>query len=133
MSPAVASLRSAPVPARTALGILAALLLAVRLLMPAGFMPSFDHGAVTIVACPDWDGGSDGAPMAGHHHHGSAKLKSNCPYAAAAGLSGLTNELPLLPALLTFGLALLLGRTYAFIDRQRTHERPPPRGPPIPV
>src|SRR5262249_34356730 len=127
------SLRSAPVPARTALGILAALLLAVRLLMPAGFMPSFDHGAVTIVACPDWDSGTDAAPMAGHHHHGSTKLKSNCPFASAAGLSGLVQEHPLLPALLVLGLALLLGRTYAFIDRQRAHERPPLRGPPIPA
>lgn len=32
--------------------MLLALLLGLRLLTPTGFMPAFDHGAVTIVACP---------------------------------------------------------------------------------
>jgi hypothetical protein len=41
------SLKTAPSPIRAILA-LAALLLALRVLSPAGFMPAFDHGAVTI-------------------------------------------------------------------------------------
>jgi hypothetical protein len=47
--------------------VLLALLLAVRLLSPAGFMPSFDRGTITIVACPD---AASAPAMMGHHHHG---------------------------------------------------------------
>jgi hypothetical protein len=108
-----------------------ALLLALRLLSPAGFMPEFVDGAVTIVACPD---GGPVAAMAGHDHQRStAKLHQTCPYAAAAALGGLANEPAPLVVLLAVGLALLLGRTHSFIVRQRAHERPPLRGPPIPA
>jgi hypothetical protein len=108
-----------------------ALLLALRLLSPAGFMPEFVDGAVTIVACPD---GGPVAAMAGHDHQESkAKLHQTCPYAAAAALGGLANEPATLIALLSVGLALVLGGNYAFIVRQRAHERPPLRGPPIPA
>lgn len=90
-------------------------------------MPAFDHGAVTIVACPD-----GAAPGAKHdHHHSNAKLHQACPYAAASALGGLANEPPLLAAVLIAGLALLLGRAFAFLDKQRDFERPHSRGPPI--
>jgi hypothetical protein len=39
----------------------------------------------------------------------------------------------LLAALQIVGLALLLGRSFTFLDKQRAHERPPLRGPPIPA
>jgi hypothetical protein len=109
-----------------------ALLLALRLLNPAGFMPSFDGGAVTIVACPD---GAPAAGMAGHDHrdHSNAKLHQTCPYASASAVGGLINDVPLLAALSIVGLALLLGRSFSFVDKQRAHERPPQRGPPIPA
>ena len=109
-----------------------ALLLALRLLSPAGFMPSFDRGAVTIIACPD---GAPVAGMPGHDRdqHSKAKLHRTCPYASAAALGGLGNEAPLLAALQIVGLALLLGRSFTFLDKQRAHERPPLRGPPIPA
>ena len=110
-----------------ALGL--ALLLALRLLSPAGFMPSFDHGAVTIVACPD----GAVAPAKHDHHRSNAKLHQACPYAAASALGGLANEPPLLPALLIVGLALLLGRAFTFLEKQRDFERPHSRGPPIPA
>jgi hypothetical protein len=110
---------------------LLALLLAVRLLTPAGFMPAFERGSVTIVVCPDAE--PSAAPMTAHHHHGPKKLHQSCPYASASALGGLAGDQPLLPALLAIGLALLLGRTYAFLERQRAHDRPPLRGPPIPA
>lgn len=117
---------------RTAVALAMAVLLALRLLNPAGFMPSFDHGAVTIVACPE------GVPVAGmaghdHHQHAKAKLHQTCPYASGAALGGLANEPAPLVAVLLVGLAFLLGRAFTFLDKQRAHDRPPLRGPPIPA
>ena len=116
---------------RSIWGALLALLLAVRLLAPAGFMPSFEHGAVTIVACPDAEPGV--APMSGHHHGHSKQLHQPCPYASASGLGSLAAEMAPLIAVVILAVALLLGRTFLFIERSRTHERPPLRGPPLPA
>lgn len=124
-------MRNARILTRSICAALLALLLAVRLLAPAGFMPSFDHGAVTIVACPDADGGV--VPMAAHHGGHSKKLHQPCPYASASGMGALAPDLPLLLGVLAFAVALLLGRTFVFLERHRAHERPPLRGPPIPA
>ena len=114
---------------RGTLAVALLILLALRLLNPAGFMPSFEHGAVTIVACPD-----GGAALPGHNHdHSKAHAHQTCPYAAASALGGLANDLPLLAAILVIGLALLLGRPFLFIERHRSEDRPPLRGPPIPA
>jgi len=107
---------------------LLALVLALRLLSPAGFMPSFDHGAVTILACPDFDPAA--APMA-HHHDEHKKIQSPCPYAAATGLGTIGDSVALLAAALLVGAALLLGRQFRFLERHRTGDRPPLRGPPL--
>jgi hypothetical protein len=125
-------MRNAPALTRSTCAALLALLLAVRLLAPAGFMPSFDHGAVTIVACPDGDGGVVSA-MAAHHEGHSKKLHQPCPYASASGLGALAPDLPFLAEVLVLTVALLLGRTFLFIERHRKYERPPLRGPPIPA
>jgi hypothetical protein len=124
-------MRNAPVLTRTICATLLALLLALRLLAPAGFMPSFERGAVTIVACPDSDGGA--APMSAHHDGHSKKMRQPCPYASASGFGSLSPDLPLLVSALVLAVALLLGRTFIFIERHRTGERPPLRGPPIPA
>lgn len=118
-----------PVLIRILCAALLALLLAVRLLAPAGFMPSFEHGAVTIVTCVD----ADAAPMSAHHDGHSKKLHQPCPYASASGPGSLAPDLPLLVGALAVAAALLLGRTFLFLERHRKHERPPLRGPPIPA
>ncbi len=108
-----------------------ALILAVRLLTPAGFMPAFEHGSVTIVACPDGDGG---AVPSSHHHGRPKKLHQPCPYASASSLAGLGPDFtPLLIGVLVVGLALLLGRPFQFLERSRARERPPLRAPPLPA
>lgn len=68
------------IPVRTASGLarsitatLLALLLGLRLLTPEGFMPAFDHDAVTIVACPDAD--LTAVPPMAAHHNGSKKVE----------------------------------------------------------
>jgi len=119
---------TAPKPARAVLALLLAALLGLRLLSPQGFMPAFDRGAVAIVACPDY------APSAAGHHHDGTRHKGSqqpCPYAAASALGGLANDLTPVHAVLLFAAALLLGRTFLFLERHSRRERPPLRGPPI--
>jgi len=125
----VGSVRSASLATRAILGALLALVLALRLLSPAGFMPAFDHGSVTIVACPDY---APAPPMA-HHHHGDSKNDHPpCPYAAGAA-AGTLADFFLVAAVALFGAALILGRTFRFLERHRDRERPPLRGPPLPA
>lgn len=124
------SLRTASRLTRAAMAALLALVLALRLLTPAGFMPTFEHGAVTIVACPDFAP----APAAPMHHGGDhKKAQSPCPYAGATTFGGLGDCVAILSTMLLVGAVLLLGRQFSFLDRHRTHDRPPLRGPPFPA
>jgi hypothetical protein len=124
-------MRTAPIFARSILAAALALLMAIRLLTPNGFMPVFDRGAVTIVACPDGEVG--GAGPTGHHSDHSRKFHQLCPYAAASGFGSLAPDVAPLLALLIISAALLLGRTFQFLEWSRAHERPPLRGPPLPA
>ena len=122
-------MRVAPVHFRFAWAMLFALLLAVRSLAPAGFMPAFDHGAVTIVACPDAVGMGS---MAMHRDGDHKGVDHPCPYASVSALGALGPDWPPLLAAAFFAVALLLGRTFVFVERQG-RERPRSRGPPIPA
>ena len=115
---------------RAICALLIALLLSIRLLTPAGFMPAFERGELTIVPCPD--AGSDPA-MTGHHSGHSKRPHQPCPYGSASGLGAVTADLPLLAALLVAGMALLLGRPFSFIEKSDRRLRPPLRGPPLPA
>ena len=109
-----------------------ALLLAVRLLTPAGFMPDFSGDAFAVVACPDADGAD--MPMQTHGSHGKQKAHQPCPYASASSLGGLADGFKSLIAdVIAIGAALLLGRTFLFLCRHLRHGWPPLRGPPIPA
>lgn len=110
------------------------MILALRLLTPAGFMPDFDRGAVTIIACPDADAGPTVAITAHHHQHGNGHrepLHQPCPYASAAPLGLLAAALARLVDVLILAAALLLGGNFLHIELGRAHERPPLRGPPL--
>ena len=108
-----------------------ALLLALRLLSPAGFMPAFSAGTITIVACPDAEPPPAVHHAAAHHHGKSAAAHQPCPYASASPAGVADTGMLLLAAALLVGAALLLGRTFQFIARYRNHDRPPLRGPPL--
>jgi hypothetical protein len=126
----VPSVRTAHALTRAICGGLFAMMLALRVLAPAGFMPAFDHRAVTILLCPD----TDPAPaMTAHDHGHSKKLHQPCPYASASGLGAIAADLAPLVDFVILAAALLLGRTFLFIERNRAHERPYLRGPPLPV
>ena len=105
-------------------------LLALRLLAPDGFMPAFDHGAVTIVACPD---GAAQAPMAHHSKHHPARFHQLCPYAAAATPAAFGPGIVLLIGAILFLSAPLVGRPFLFVGYARAREPPHLRGPPFPA
>ena len=121
------SLRSASTTARALFGVILALLLAVRCLSPAGFMPAFDRGAVSIVACPDYDPAP--APMAHHGQHGGKHERQPCPYAAGTPV-GTAADAFLLAVPMTFAATPSLGRSFGLPVLRSSHERPPLRGPP---
>ena len=116
---------------RSLTAMVLALLLAVRLLSPAGFMPSFDHGAVTIVACPD--AGPAASPMAHHHRGDSGKFHQQCPYAAAAGAAAPVDLIVIAAAALLSAALPVPGLAFPFLERRRSGERPPARAPPLPA
>jgi hypothetical protein len=125
-------MKDASAPARLLFGVLLALMLSVRLLTPAGFMPAFDGGTVSIVACPD----TAAAPAMPSHHHqrgDSKSLHQPCPYASAVSLGTVDSAPPAIALLTFFAVALLLGRTFLFLQHAAARERPPLRGPPIPA
>lgn len=116
--------------ARAAFGALLALVLAVRLLAPAGFMPSFEHGVVAIVACPETTGVE---PMAAHHDGHGKIVHQPCPFAAASGKDSLAAS-ALAAALFVATPAGLL-QSPVTISAACEHRcgRPPSTGPPNPA
>ena len=120
---------------RSVAAALLALLLGLRLLGTMGYMPGFEHGAVTIIVCPDTDTDAPLAVDVTHHRHGDSKHKHGgaCPYASASSVGALGAEFAPLLAMSMFAAALLLGRTFLFLERSRLRARPPTRGPPLPA
>jgi hypothetical protein len=111
---------------------LLAMLLATRLLSPVGFMPAFDHGAVTIVACPDYQQTSPASP----HHHGKGKASDShqhCPYAAGSGLGAIPVFVVLAVLAVVYAAIAQNARPDRFVEHRRSGERPPLRGPPLTV
>jgi hypothetical protein len=132
---------------RLLLAAVLALGLAVRLLTPAGFMPSFAGGALAIVECPEADGapptmampempGMDMAAMATpgtRHDHGKNGFHQLCPYAQAASLAGIDPGVASLVALVLLAALSPVARALLAFARRATRDRPPSQGPPLPA
>ncbi len=108
------------------------LVLALRLLTPAGFMPTFEDGRLTIVECPG-SGTAPAMPAMPSMHHDRNQTCQSCPHATATG-AGLVDSGPTALGSASF-LAVPLLRAFAFVlpDRSIAHDRPPAIGPPIPA
>ena len=104
-------------------------LLALRALVPSGFMATSVAGSMQMVFC-------EPGAMAGHHHHAehdtghhSKAVDQTCPFAQSAGPA----PLPSLPVLATdaaphgFALILAVSQTAPAFGPQRQQT---PRGPP---
>jgi len=111
--------------------LLFALMLSLRLVGSAGYMPTIDHGSVAIVACPDAELNAPLALPAMHHHGHMQHAHSICPYAAAAALGAADVGFVAFAAILLVGIALQIGRAFASLAAQRNRERPPAIGPPL--
>ena len=145
-------LRRARLSTRLLLAALLALCLGVRLLTPAGFMPSFADGALTIVPCPDATGSPPPAAMPAMHEmamdgmamampvpvHEHDRSKDgfhhpSCPYASAASLVGIDPGIAVLAILILLSALPPLAPALPAFRRQARRERPPSRGPPLPA
>ena len=123
-------MRAAPTSIRIAWAASFALLLALRSLAPAGFMPAFDLGAVTIVACPD---AQNPVPVPMHGHGHEKKFHQPCPYAAASALGALASDWAPLIGLVLFAALLSISRPGPPFAARAVRERPPSTGPPLPA
>ena len=127
-------MRNASARGRAICAVILALLLSLRLVGGAGYMPAFDNGRVSIVVCP---GAGDNAPLAlntQHHHHGKTQhAHGSCAYAAAASLGGLGPDWTPLAAIFLLITALLLARKPLFAAPVEPLAHPPARGPPLPA
>lgn len=123
-------MRAAPNPVRSAWALFA-LMLSLRLLGSAGYMPALDHGSLTLVACPDAELSAPLSIPAMHHHGHMQHSHAPCPFAAAAALGAVGNDWTPVFAAILFSAALLLGRTFRVAERQSSRDRPPATGPPI--
>jgi len=123
--------------------------LALRLLIPAGYMPDSDAGGFAIVACPDAampmaamavsrDHGTPPRHALAHptgehddrHHDGDRGGAKVCAFAGlSAPLLGGADPL-LLVAVLAWVAATALVMRPLRIARRTPHLRPPPQGPP---
>jgi hypothetical protein len=130
----IVRMRAAASPIRFAWAMLFALLLALRLLGSAGYMPDIERGRLTIVVCPDADLNAPLAIGSAHHHHGHGTHERNiCPYAASAALGAVSPDWTPVQGVIVFAAALLLGSAFALVQRQSNRDRPPATGPPNPA
>ena len=125
------AMRTAPSQFRAAWAVMLALVLAMRLVTPAGFMPSFDQGRLTVVECP----GSTSMPMPpmSGMDDSQKKVCQSCPHGTATG-AGLVDAQPLLAPAENYPTAMpRVGTLWSLPLRSGEHERPPAIGPPIPA
>jgi hypothetical protein len=122
---------------------LAALALAVRLLVPAGFMVGSVDGRPVLQLCSGFGpvAVATAAPMpmahgGGHHDRDSHRESDRpatdmpCPYAGLAQAATTPVDPVLLVLAIAFAMALGVRATRWPALRDRSHLRPPMRGPP---
>jgi hypothetical protein len=144
-------LRRFHLPIRLLLAALLALCVGVRLLTPAGFMPSFASGSLAIVPCPDAEGAPPDPPAPVMHHmdgmamadtvtpapvhdHGRNPFHhQSCPYASAASLAGLDFAGVTLALVVLVAVLPPLSPALPVFRRRATRDRPPAQGPPRPA
>ena len=118
---------------RSCLAVAFGLLLAMRLLTPTGFMPTWSGNQLQIVICDD---GGRQVGAASHHEHGKKdepKLRHSCPYAAASAESFLWPPTPGVDHPRKIASIGPTGAVLADLPAKRKIERPPSRAPPVPA
>ena len=112
-----------------------ACVLAVRLLMPSGFMLAPGAKVLTVVICTGVVGEHQTAQLVipqneqkpGH----DASKNDPCPYSGLSMASTAAADVPVLAAALAFIFALGFAAVAAIPCQRAPHLRPPLRGPPV--
>ncbi|SOB86400.1 Protein of unknown function [Sphingomonas guangdongensis] len=120
---------------RRCAGLILALALLVKLLVPAGYMVDRGGGHIVITICSGTAPRQMTMDMGGKHHEGSgdrgATADMPCAFAGlAAPVLGPIDPLQL-ALLIAFVLALGVARSVPGAPAPPVHLRPPLRGPPI--
>lgn len=121
---------------RALAGALFALAMIMKVLVPAGFMPSIDHGQIVVSIC------SGTGPMtmvmtipglehgkSGDNQHG--KSEQPCAFSGLTAPSLAAADPVLLALAILFVMALAMRPMVPIGTTQRPHLRPPLRGPPV--
>jgi hypothetical protein len=109
-----------------------AMALAVRILVPAGFMPTLQDGSITVTLCDGYGPAKMTMPMPGMEHHEGGQMQQRCAFADLA-LPALGGADPIqLAAAIAFLLLAAFFAVPAFDLRRARNIRPPLRGPPLP-
>ncbi len=114
---------------RSFLSLFLAVLLAVRLASPFGFMPGEANGRLALVECPD----AIPIPSAHHgmHHDGGAKAKPTCPFAAGMAPAGPLPQVAAVEGVVGWPFeAAVTSAVPALPSGARIAPRPPSRAPP---
>lgn len=120
---------------RTGRALFAALMLlalAMRVAIPAGFMPAATGEGVTVLICTGDGMQARVIPVAGQHSDGAAPKggQGACTFAAALG-SGITSQAQSIEILLPFPVFIAIGAAIADLTVHRLAAPPPPsQGPP---
>jgi hypothetical protein len=107
-----------------------ALLLAVRALVPMGFMASATEAGIQLVFC---DAGAMAVHAAGHHahhHHAGGTTDPGCPYAQSSGPAPLPS-LPMLASDVRIVCITSPVESSAVLALQGPLREQSPRGPPF--
>lgn len=113
---------------------LIALALCVKALVPAGYMISAPHLAITIEICADASGLPSSMQLLVPRESmqdSDAKSQNFCPYASLAMPSLSGADAPLLVLAIAYILALGFAGAVWLRFRPAAHLRPPLRGPPL--
>jgi hypothetical protein len=110
--------------------------LALRVIVPVGFMPVVAHGSVSIELCPDFAAVAVAAPMHGMHHDGEGPHHQGKPTPTCAfsglGFSALgAADAVLLAGAILYVFALVFAPRRLVLPAPPSRLRPPLRAPPV--
>lgn len=113
--------------------LIVGLALAVRALLPAGYMTGTSAGGLTVELCSGVAGKTVtvAIPADPSKDHGKAQADTPCAFAALGHAAGGAADPIQLAIAIAFILALAFRREAAALPPRRTQLRPPLRGPPL--
>ena len=112
--------------------------MAMRILVPVGFMPTESGHAMTMELCPGYAAMAMATPAPAHHtpdgrHGKDGKSEAPCAFSGLSAPAVRGADFPILLLALTFLMGLGVLSDAPVVVRSCVRLRPPPRGPPLPA